>query len=228
MLHFASLFTSEVIVALIGLIGVLVTLASKQKSQRIQQETQQLLAIAEEHAKELQRELTAQAYFFSFGFYLHEWQSIESQAMAIINETEVDRILMFQAWNGKNEPRRTTAVCQFRAEGQEMVTYREVEPDLDYKKRLRSMKEFGPHHFTVSEIPDSLIKSVYQAEGVLSAVWMHVSSILIPNTPAAAMSYTSYASHTVKVISDETITRCRLLNDRLTRLAQDFEKDLAE
>lgn len=210
-------YLAAAFVALCTLAGIALKYRGDRKA------AEERAAAAEAETRVYAREMEAQAYFLSFGAYLHEWQSIEHEALAIINETEVDRILLFQAWNGEHDPRHTTAVCQFRAEGQTLVSYRSVKLDLDYQIRIRKMEENGGHHFTVSAIPESMIKDVYEAEGVKSSYWLGISKLAVPGTKSVAIGYASYASHEASVITRTTQTRCRLLNDRLAILAEKYE-----
>lgn len=205
---------SEIIVAAIGLVGVIVT--AVLGSRRFNKERSD--------KEQAQNEIRLQAQMLSFSAFLDDWQNTSKELLRIIRETEIDRILIFKAWNGAMSPKWTTAVYQMREEGQTPVQYQHFELDDDYVDRLRRMARHRHIWFTVSEIDDSFIKAVYDAEGVKSSAWYHIESRELPGTDSVSVSYVSFSSTTHDVLSENTLTQLMIVTGRLKGLAANFHE----
>jgi hypothetical protein len=127
--------------------------------------------------------------------FLSHWGSFERKLKKILEETEVDRFILFRCWNGVDDPMWTTAIYQFREGGQEWFNYYLVPLDADYQKRIRNMKADGVHAVKVDDIPQSMIKTVYEGEGVCYSMWYHVCSDPSEGTDHVAHTYFSAATH---------------------------------
>ena len=206
--------SDEIIAALIGFAGIVVTALIgyvKVSGQRAQTQ------LAENELRTTQEGL-------SFAAFLGDWQNTSKEMSALIAETEIDRILILKAWNGKLNPRWTTSTFQLRAGGQEPRQYIHFELDADYVGKLKHMIANNSLSFTVADIPESFIRSVYEAEGVKSSYWSHIESRKRDNA-GTSISYASFSSHTADAISPETQTRCMILTGRLKGLAANFHAE---
>lgn len=204
---------TEIIIALLGVFGTLGSaLIGQLRVKRAQRQ---------EQAAEREMGLQRRALDLDFSSFAREWQEFNHELRTLIDETEVDRFLILRAWNGRLSPKWTTATLQVRTEGQKIYNYVHFELDADYVSRMQQTISNGAIRFQVKDISgDSLIKDVYEAEGVVSSAWFHIASHSL-DEEAKAISYCSFASHD-EPISDETMTRCRILVGRLKGFAANF------
>jgi hypothetical protein len=234
-MRFTDLLANHSNVLLAGL-GFLSTVAAAYVGVAKAQTTREIARMELEHKaaelaqrdKELElakRELTFQAEALSFGAFLEDWAGTSEAMEHLLDNTPVDRILIFKAWNGSLTPKWTTAVYQMREMGQEPVQYIHTELDRDYVDRMRQMISNGCVAFSVATVKDSLIKEVYDAEGVRSTCWAHIETRQVPRTDAMAISYISFSSCTVDELDASTITKCRILAGRLKGLANNFHSE---
>lgn len=201
-------YVSEIIIALFGLIGTLYASWMAHAAKR-----RETLA---------QSELKFQQAALDFGAFLEEWDGTMRELEKLFEETPIDRFLIMRAWNGHLTPKWTTAIFQMRELGQRPVSYVHFELDTDYVSRLREISIRQNIHFVTSDIPDSAIKRVYEAEGVKSAVWCHLASH-VTSGGARAITYCSFATHSDEPLSETVITRCTILAGRLTGLSKAFD-----
>ena len=204
---------NEVVIALSGLLGT--AIASYYG----------YLKIVAEHRKsdQLKRELDFQQASLDFGSFMHEWGGTLKEIEKLLEETSIDRFLILRGWNGMLDPRWTTAVFQLREGEQQCFSYIHFELDNDYVARLHEIGHTGIKHYTVSEMPENAaIKSVYETEGVVEAVWSHIETKEIPGTKSRAITYCSFATHTGP-ITEADVTRCRILSGRLKGVALAFD-----
>jgi hypothetical protein len=205
----------EVVIALIGLAGVIATASVG------------ILKVAIERHKLIQaeQEVRFQRAALSFPEFVEEWDEIGKELVRLISETEVDRFMILRAWNGYLEPRWTTAVYQLRAAEQAPVAYVHFELDEDYVHRVKQIAKGGPISMITAELPHSEIKRVYMAEGVTASMWAHLDSFETTDGRSRAVAYCSFATHVDTLLTEKTMTRCRVLVGRLKGLATSFDRN---
>ena len=171
----------------------------------------------------MERELKFQAAALDFSDYMREWNEINAEILALFKETSIDRFLILRAWNGELQPRWTTAFFQMRSEGQQAFSYTHVQLDDDYVNRLRDTIGSGSIVFSVTDAPPSLIKSIYDFEGVKHSAWFSIDKTFLnhPNgkREAAALTYCSFASRNDEPLTDAEIIRCRMIASRIKGVA---------
>lgn len=204
----------EIIVAIIGMVSaVLVSWIT-------------LLSVKYKNSKTAfrmaERELNFQRAALDFGTFIHDWGETHKELRNLLENTDIDRFIIFRAWNGEGRARWTTSVFQMRLGAQEPIQYVHFELDDDYVTRLRKIVRDGILYFKVCEIPDSAIKYVYEAEGVLTSVWCHIISENVDNSKSATHTYCSFASHIAEELDDATITKCKIMAGRLKGVANSF------
>lgn len=170
------------------------------------------------------REISLQQEALSFSAFLEDWQHTSNELSALIRDTEVDRVMILRAWNGVLTPKWTTAVYQMRADGQEPRQYVHFELDSDYIDRLRRIVAGSALTFSVSELPESYVRQVYEAEGVKSSYWAHLRTDKAADSDSRAITYVSFSSHSREVLTTATQTRCMLMVGRLKGLAANFHE----
>lgn len=203
---------TEVTVALIGFAGVCVTAAVAGWRVQVERRFRNLA----ENEMRLQREA------LSFAGFLEDWQNTAAEMSALISDTEIDRILILRAWNGSLSPKWTTAVYQMREVGQVPRQYVHLELDNDYVDRLRTIVSSGSLCFRADDIPKSLVRQIYNAEGVTASFWSHIETHRDVKADSAVITYASFSTHTQKEISEATQTRCLILAGRLKGIAAAF------
>ncbi len=207
---------SEILIALIGLVGTIFAASIAYISKRNELTSKKQLQQAE-------LEMKVQSEALDFGQFFQDWNFIQHEINQLMEETNIDRFLMFRAWNGARDPRWTTAVYQLRQGEQKPISYVHFELDNDYKHRLSDMIDSKKIYFEVKDLPDSAIRSVYLAEGVSSAVWCHLDSTKPKDVSGKAITYCSFASHDPHLIDENTQTRCKILADRMKAIIANFK-----
>ena len=169
----------------------------------------------------LTNELNITKKSLDLGVFLKDWSDLYNHISGLINTTEIDRFIVLRAWNGARRPKWTTAVLQIRESGQEPVAYIHFELDNDYIDRLAKLDGGQLNYMHVDEMQNSAIKSVYEAEGVKASLWG-----IIEKQPkedgSVAITYCSYSTHQNEGISEETKTKCRLIQGQLKGVSKLF------
>lgn len=199
---------ATVVAGLISVIGaVIVACISRQK-----------VKDRDIEIKRVQNEMSFQKKSIGLTDYIRGWKEIEHDIKEVASITPIDRFLIFGAWNGELSPSWTTAHWQFRLGEQEYISYVHTELDDDYIIRMRQMISKGHVIMATKDLPESLIKDIYETEKVIHSVWFHISSEKLPNSKSVSITYCSFASCS-KELTNEDVTRCRLVVGRLKELA---------
>ncbi len=206
----------EIIVSLIGMASAIAVAAITAVSANYK------VSKAKTAVKQAESEMRFQRAALDFGTFISDWAETHKEIKNLLENTEIDRFIMFRAWNGENAPRWTTNVFQMRLGNQEPIQYVHFDLDDDYVSRLRRIVRDGILYFKVCDIPESSIKHVYDAEGVLSTVWCHILSERVINSNAATHTYCSFSSHITSDLDPATITKCNILAGRLKGVANSF------
>ena len=167
----------------------------------------------------MERELNFQAASLDFTAYMSEWNEITADILALFRTTKIDRFMILRAWNGTIQPKWTTAFFQLREEGQQPYTYTHLQLDDDYVTRLRDTISRGHMLYKVDAIPESLIRSIYDSEGVRHSLWFHLDTKELKDSPSVGLTYCSFATHEDEDFTDEELLRCRLITSRIKGLA---------
>lgn len=206
--------TEGVIVAIISSLAlVIVALVNSRKVKNTNHKLHQA-----------ESELKLQQKALDFGAFIEEWAGTHKDILHLLENSCIDRFLIFRAWNGMLAPRWTTAVFQVRLGEQEPVSYVHFELDTDYVSRLKEVSIMNVMAFEVEALPDCAIKRVYEAEGVKHAIWCHISSEEISGSDTVAHTYCSFATHDPEQIEQTLITRCSILAGRLKGIALSFQE----
>lgn len=160
----------------------------------------------------------------SFSDFLEEWNECHAELCSMLDETKMDRFLILRCWNGDLSPRWTTAVFQFRSGDQKPISYVHTELDSHYVDNVRKIVEKGSVVMEVSDLPPSVVKDIYEAEGVKHSAWFHVCSSTLEGTKSRSITYCSFATHKPEAFESKELTRFRLFVSRLKGLA-DLPKD---
>ena len=105
----------------------------------------------------------------------------------------------------------------------QILSYIHVELDQDYIERLRHITTAGPVVFTTDTASEtSLIRGIYETEGVKEAMWAHVESLSVPGATTKAVTYCSFATSQPGGLDAIARTRANLVVGRLKGLAHNF------
>lgn len=197
---------TEVLVALFGLCGAIGTAyfgyrSSHEKALRHQAE----------------KEMEFQAAAMEFGEIIDEWSSIHEDLHKLLDESRIDRAIIFRAWNGALRPRWTTNILQYRKGSQEPISYQHYELDNDYVDRLLLITSGKPLRFKTDQIPDSGIKKIYEIEGVTESYWAHIGSknLRTPGHTSRAITYMSFSTCHPDGFTKEDITKASMVLHRI-------------
>ena len=205
--------TTEIAIAVIGGAATVATAyltnrkARHQKTKRVQAEN----------------EMRFQAAALDFAMFLDTWGDIVEQVKIMFDETELERFIIFRAFNGKHHPKWTTGVLQMRDAGQHPVSYVHYELDDDYKNRLSLIGSSGYARVIVKDLKDCGIKEIYEAEGVTDSFWAFIDRRESKDGMSHAITYCSFATTQESGLSEATITRCKVITGRLKGAAQAFQ-----
>jgi len=108
--------------------------------------------------------------------FLMEWTEILAEIRSIMQDTSVDRFVIFEGMNGRSKVRKVTAFFQLRSEGQRSYKFKNFAIDDDYREMLERAKQSPDGlYLETSEMEDCRLRRVYETEGVTSAVVHHLS-----------------------------------------------------
>lgn len=198
-------------IAAAALVGALAAIFTKRKKDT-----------AEKELNRAHNELSHRAEAISFERFMHEWADIQREVVQLFEETNIDRFIMLRAWNGATSPKWTTAFLQLRAGVQQPYSYINVELDDDYIDRLK--RAINQQHLvfrTADIVAPSLVKQIYDAEGVKSSAWFHIANYDFDEGESRAIMYCSFATHSDEEIDSRTLTRARMIVFRLKALANE-------
>lgn len=205
---------NEIIISIIGLVGVLATALLSYAANRRERSRRV-------HAE---KELEIQSEALDFARFMEDWDDTYRDLSDIFADTNIDRFMIFRAWNGLYSPRWATSVFQVRKGIQKPISYVHIELDTDYVGRLREVEARRPVNFMVADLPPSMIKSVYENEGVTAAAWSHIETTPGAIRGSSSITYCSFATHEGS-ISPHTYTRCLIFANRLKAVAERFRKE---
>ena len=174
------------------------------------------------HSYQAETNSKLQQKALDFGAFMEEWSGTHDEILHLLENTCIDRFLIFRAWNGRLAPRWTTAVFQLRLGKQDPISYVHFELDVDYVSRLKEISIRNVVAFDVEDLQDCAIKRIYEAEGVKSAVWVHITSEAVEGTDTVAHTYCSFATHSDEGIEQNLVTKCQILGGRLKGIALTF------
>lgn len=139
------------------------------------------------------------------------WGKVANKIQQFCRETSIDRFMILVCWNGQITPTKTTAIYQYRENPADFHSYIGVDLDKDYIERLVLLKYSGYHEFTVANEPDSVIKRIYEAEGIKHALWFPLQAVKSTVTSAYAFRYCSFATKANTSITPALRQRCQNL-----------------
>lgn len=208
---------ATVIAAGFGTLGVIVTAwLSNRKVKTANSESKD----AKHRAVQAELEVELQRTALDFTVFVREWGDLHTELVSLMESTCIDRFMILRAWNGRLEPRWTTAVFQLRLGGQEPISYVHYPLDDDYVDRMRLMANHGHATFRTEDMGDCAIRDIYTAEGVTGSHWCFIEGKDIPGSEnSRAVTYCSFATHDADQIPAETATRCNIIVGRLQHLA---------
>ncbi len=163
--------------------------------------TQKIRADAEAEENRLQKERDLFTYQVTRPLVeLPLWATICSKIDRYIMDPKNNtrRVLIFICVNGRDDPKTTTAVWQFR----NMSSHQSyIDVDLtkeadrgDYVQRLNETRRAGRIHFAFADIPNCIIGDVGRQEGLGETCWYWVGSIPSAKTKQVGGVYVSGAT----------------------------------
>ena len=173
---------------------------------------------AEMQLKHAEFQIKTEREALSFEDYFAEAGRLFMDIEVLCRETEIDRVLLLVAWNGRMAPRWTTAIWQYRTGEQIPQSYVHTELDADYVERLKEIRITScGKDWKVEEMPNSLIKSIYESEGVKASSWHMIRER--EKGEGVAVTYMSFATHTIESIHVCTKTKCGIIANRIAGAA---------
>lgn len=154
----------------------------------------------------------------TFQTFLSEWSAILGEVEALFATSVIDRFLILEGTNGKEQIERVTAFFQLRAEGQYPYPYKNYRIDDHYRGVLRyAEKNLDGCYMQTAEMPVSGLRRIYVAEGVTSAVVHFLGAELVDGR--REIIYCSFATHEGGM-SEETLTKIEIIASRIRFLCE--------
>lgn len=154
---------------------------------------------------------------WSYSRFLRYWPEILGDVKTIMDVSEVDRFYVLRACNGVMTPKTTTSIYQMHQHKVKPIDYIQFALDDHYRELLRTC-HVAPVYLDVEQMPDSFLKTVYESEGVVSSMIVHLHSQDLGNG-RFAHTYCSFASHSGQ-LSAQTRMKCKIVTDRIVSLFQ--------
>ena len=142
------------------------------------------------------------------------WADMEIEIKNLLDDTVLDRFVLLRAWNGIREPDKTTAVYQYKSSGRDYIKYVGVELDRDYTQKLASTYN-GPVVFSTKDQQGTLIKNIYDNEGIKSAAWFYIISEEVKGVKEKSTVYCSFASTSADSLDSITVMRAQMIVSRI-------------
>lgn len=156
----------------------------------------------------------------NFGEFLTHWGEIVEQVNILFEETRLERFILFQCFNGANEPRWVTAIIQLRKDGKPL-SYMHLPIDADYLGRFLQMKSSGFTRVTPNRIGPCMIRDIYVDEGVEDSLWAFIKTRQLDEFHAST-TFCSFATNHSGGLDPSTVIRCKNLVGRLQLIASHF------
>ena len=137
---------------------------------------------------------------------LQEWDTLNAKVQTFCAESGINRFLVLVCVNGLSDPKEVTAIYQYRVDTKDFRSYVNLPLDADYVARINQLKAHGSADITVSELPPSLIRDIYESEGVTHAYWYMIDTMESAVTDQVAYKYCSFATHG-EAVSEETLQK---------------------
>lgn len=212
----SSFITPEVLIAAITTIGGMFgAYWGVKRTRQASGKERRAMALQSQAVKEVSRHSKA----LDFGSTATDWGELLQDLDALMRDTVVDRFLILRAWNGRLEPRWTTAIFQYRSGNQEPFSYVSFELDDDYINRLSTVMRRKQHYFRVADEKPSRIKAVYDMEGVKASYWILIDKTQYADN-TAAITYCSFSTHEPIDLDEPTKVRCQLIADKLAGMSR--------
>ena len=174
--------------------------------------------VAEERLQQAEEEIDFQANAITFADYFERIAPITEAIQELMETTCIDRYIAFRAWNGKLEPRWTTAVLVMHNSSRPM-RYIHWELDDHYRDMLRDLSKSGDLYCVTDRLEEeSKLRIAYEAEQVTAAYLTHIAHLEMPNDKERkAVFYCSFATHTGE-IDQRTRLQCLAITSQLRGL----------
>lgn len=174
------------------------------------------IALLEKDLKQSKRKLSFDQFITQSD---HAFCRIDSLAD---NSTEIDRVLVFKAVNGKYDPVETTCFHAKRTGQQADYRYDHYPIQSDYVETLRGSYNVPSIRVTPSLLQNAgQVFNVYAMEGVTDSIWVHLGT-KEKEGGRAEIFYVTFATHNPDGISESTRTECEVAASELRRFVQLF------
>ena len=151
-----------------------------------------------------------------------QWAIISAKIEEFQERTQLDRIILFVCVNGKNDPKETNGIYQWRTSPTNgFKVYLDVDiarraDNGDYVGRLHHTKNHGKLIFKVAGLPDCLIKDIYEDENINEAIWLWMGSVPSHTTGQVAGVYLSATTPCADKINPHTAQELQNLSWELS------------
>lgn len=131
---------------------------------------------------------------------LQLFNDIKDIITSLFTHTKVDRFLILSAINGTKDFRFATAIYEQHKTGTIQISigacnkYVRFEFDDHYRRMLKEIEAAGPITYSIEDMPESDLKSIYKMESVNYSTVAHLRRVKIDNENDRIF-YCSFATH---------------------------------
>jgi len=187
--------SEPITVSLITVAGVIVTAFLSFLAAYLNMRKKQ----TEDKLQQAEDEIDFQANAITFSNYIERIAPITDAIQELMDSTNIDRYIAFRAWNGRLEPRWTTAILMMHTHNRPMK-YIHWELDDHYRHMLQDLSRHGALYYVTEEMADSKLRQAYDAEGVTASYLTHIAHMPMPgDDEKKAVFYCSFATHSGEI-----------------------------
>lgn len=174
----------------------------------------------------MQEEMAARRAALSYSQLAEHWEVMRQRIKETMGRSNIDRFMLFRAFNGKYDPQSTTAVIQLRADDSMMDCYIDYPIDDNYRDNLEFIRKNKKRRLRLSDFPlESEMHRVYAREGVEDSIWLYLCDYELPNG-CWAIEYISVATHEAGGLTEDDLVLAEMFVGSMRKFAVTLAQDL--
>lgn len=208
----------EVVAALVAMVVASITAYTQIKIKKLEK-TQAEVKEATQHLIDKNQDLRIKEHAYKIMFDYRFYFSIKGYAIDLFEFTNIDRVIVFFATNGKKPVKYITEALEFRRHFDSDVhgmRYVRVELDEEYKKLLAEVELNSEVYIKTGNLQDSLLKGIYLSkfENIKYAIIKFLARYKLSDEDDLLVYMSFGTTKDLEITSDERI-RIRLCGDTI-------------
>lgn len=199
----------SVITTLGSIIVVFITVRNNIKLVRLNKKLDEEVKLKELESKQTLIKYDVVTNLLRFSQY----QKLYDAVINMMEKSNVDRFLIFLAINGKVDLKHVTCIFQKFRDDKRTIdavsVYKGLEVDNDYLEKLKRLELYGELIVETNAEAPSLIKSIYESEGINWSRWKFIGRVNI-DEKNDLISYCSAATFKEKDFNSKDLLAIKL------------------